>query len=143
MLLWPYALVQHTSSLFTLQANFVKITFKHVASLLVLDMCTSTFLFPKNHSWKLFVIVAVFLIVFLFQCLCGMETVQVTLLRRTLASSPSSECASCLQCFDTVGLVAGRACKKMGDGGGGHWLVQMEWHRAGWSVCLPVSSLVP
>jgi len=26
----------------------------------------------------------------------------------------------------------------MGDGGGGHWLVLMEWHPAGWSVCLKV-----
>ena len=26
----------------------------------------------------------------------------------------------------------------MGDGGGGHWLVQMEWHPARWSVCLPL-----
>jgi len=25
----------------------------------------------------------------------------------------------------------------MGDGGGGHWLVCMEWHPSGWSVCLP------
>jgi len=24
----------------------------------------------------------------------------------------------------------------MGDGGGGHKLVRMEWHPAGWSVCL-------
>jgi len=24
------------------------------------------------------------------------------------------------------------------DGGGGHWLVRMEWHPAGWSVCLPL-----
>jgi len=32
------------------------------------------------------------------------------------------------QCFDIVGWVAGRhpACKKMGDDGGGHWLVRME-----------------
>ena len=31
------------------------------------------------------------------------------------------------------------ACKNMGgDGGGGHWLVQMEWRPAGWSVCLPL-----
>jgi len=30
-----------------------------------------------------------------------------------------------------------RPVKKMGDGGGGHWLVRMEWHPAGWSVCLP------
>jgi len=26
----------------------------------------------------------------------------------------------------------------MGDGGDGHWLVQMEWRPAGWSVCLPL-----
>jgi len=26
----------------------------------------------------------------------------------------------------------------MGNGGGGHWLVRMEWRPAGWSVCLPV-----
>jgi len=26
----------------------------------------------------------------------------------------------------------------MGDGGGGHSLVQMEWPPAGWSVCLPL-----
>ena len=30
------------------------------------------------------------------------------------------------------------ACKKMGDGGGGHWLVRMEWHPVRWSVCLPL-----
>jgi len=30
------------------------------------------------------------------------------------------------------------SCKKMGDGGGGHWLVRMEWRPAGWSVCLPL-----
>jgi len=28
------------------------------------------------------------------------------------------------------------ACKKMGDVEGGHWLVQMEWRPAGWSICL-------
>jgi len=27
---------------------------------------------------------------------------------------------------------------KWRDGGGGHWLVWMEWRPAGWSVCLPV-----
>jgi len=26
----------------------------------------------------------------------------------------------------------------MGDDGGGHWLVRMEWRPAGWSVCLPL-----
>ena len=47
---------------------------------------------------------------------------------------------NCFQCFDTVGWAAGRhlACNKMGDGGGGHWLVWMEWCLAGWSVCLPL-----
>jgi len=43
--------------------------------------------------------------------------------------------------LDTVGWVAGRASgpsKNMGDGGGGRWLVQMEWRPAGWSVCLPL-----
>jgi len=39
-----------------------------------------------------------------------------------------------------VGLHEGHpVCKKCGeDGGGGHWLVQMKWHLAGWSVCLPL-----
>jgi len=31
-----------------------------------------------------------------------------------------------------------RPVKNTGDGGGGHWLVRMEWHPAGWSVCLPL-----
>ena len=31
------------------------------------------------------------------------------------------------------------ACKKIwGNGGGGHWLVRMEWRLARWSVCLPL-----
>jgi len=30
------------------------------------------------------------------------------------------------------------ACKKWGDGGGGHRLVRLEWRPAGWSVCLPL-----
>ena len=28
--------------------------------------------------------------------------------------------------------------KIWGEGGGRHWLVRMEWHPAGWSVCLPL-----
>jgi len=28
--------------------------------------------------------------------------------------------------------------KNMGDGGGGHWLIRMEWRPTRWSVCLPV-----
>jgi len=32
-----------------------------------------------------------------------------------------------------------RPVKKYGGcGGGGHWLVGMEWRPAGWSVCLPL-----
>jgi len=44
----------------------------------------------------------------------------------------------CLQCFDTVGWAAGRASGRSKIGGGGHWLVRMEWRRAGWPVCLPL-----
>ena len=45
--------------------------------------------------------------------------------------------------FSALTLKVGRqeghpACKKMGDGGGGHWLVHMKWHPARWSVCLPL-----
>jgi len=35
-------------NLFTLQANFVKISIKFATSLLVLDMRTGTFLFPEK-----------------------------------------------------------------------------------------------
>jgi len=45
----------------------------------------------------------------------------------------------CFQCFDAVGFVwqeGHPAHKNMGNGGGGHWLVRMEWQPAGWSVCL-------
>ena len=45
----------------------------------------------------------------------------------------------CLQCFDTVGRQEGHpVCKKYGDGGGGLWLVRLEWRPAGWSVYLPL-----
>ena len=45
----------------------------------------------------------------------------------------------CLQCFDAVGWrQEGHLACKNGDGGGRHWLVLMEWHPAGWSVCLPL-----
>ena len=30
------------------------------------------------------------------------------------------------------------ACTRWGDGGGGYWLVRMEWRPAGWSLCLPL-----
>jgi len=46
--------------------------------------------------------------------------------------------------FSPLTLLVGRqeghpACKKVwGDGGGGQWLVQMDWRPARWSVCLPL-----
>jgi len=45
--------------------------------------------------------------------------------------------------FTAFTLLVGRqeghpACKKWGDGGGGHRLVRMEWHPARWTVCLPL-----
>ena len=45
--------------------------------------------------------------------------------------------------FSALTLLVGRqaghpACKKWGDGGGGHWLVRIEWRAAGWSVRLPL-----
>jgi len=48
-----------------------------------------------------------------------------------------------LVAFSALTLLVGRqeghpACKKWGDGGGGHWLARMEWCPAGWSVCLPL-----
>jgi len=61
-----------------------------------------------------------------------METVQVTLLRRTVASNPNA-----LVAFSALTLLVGRqeghpACKKYGgDDGGGHWLVWMEWRPPG------------
>jgi len=67
---------------------------------------------------------------------CGTETVQVTPLRRLLPNP------NALVAFSALTLLIGRqegypACKKW-DGGGGLWLVRMEWHPAGWSVCLPL-----
>ena len=45
--------------------------------------------------------------------------------------------------FSALTLLVGqqegiRPVKNMGDGGGGRWLVRMEWRTAGWSVCLPL-----
>jgi len=34
------------------------------------------------------------------------------------------------------------ACKRYGDGGGGHWLVRMEWRPAGWSLSASVNLLL-
>jgi len=49
----------------------------------------------------------------------------------------------CACAFSALTLLVGRqeghpACRKMGDGGGGHCLIRMEWLPAGWSVCLPL-----
>jgi len=68
----------------------------------------------------------------------GTETVQVTPFRRTLTSSPNP---NALVAFSALMLLVGwqeghPACKKMGVGGCGQWLVRMEWRPAGWSVCL-------
>jgi len=45
-----------------------------------------------------------------------------------------------LSVLDTVGWwqEGHPACKKWRDGGGGHWLVRVEWRPAGWSVCVPL-----
>jgi len=45
--------------------------------------------------------------------------------------------------FSALTLLVGRqeghpASKKMGDAGGGHCLVRMEWRPVGWLVCLPL-----
>jgi len=37
-----------------------------------------------------------------------------------------------------VGRQEGHGVKKWGGGGGGHWLVRIEWRPVGWSVCLPL-----
>jgi len=70
----------------------------------------------------------------------GTETVQETPLTRTLASCPNP---NVLVAISALTMLVGRqeghpACKKMGVGGGGHWLVQMEWRPARWSVWLPL-----
>jgi len=49
----------------------------------------------------------------------------------------------CFVAFSALPLLVGQqeghtTCKKMGDGGGRHWLVRMEWCPAVWSVCLPL-----
>ena len=46
--------------------------------------------------------------------------------------------------FSVLTLLVGQqdghlACKKWGDDAGGHWLVRMEWHQAGWSVCVSLN----
>jgi len=57
-------------------------------------------------------------------------------------------CAACdsnaLVAFSALTLLVGQqeghpACKKRGDGAGGHWLVRMEWRSAGWSVSASVN----
>jgi len=54
----------------------------------------------------------------------------------------SLPCTVITTAFSALTLLVGRqeghpACKKYGeDGGGGHWLVRMEWRPAWWLVCL-------
>ena len=70
-----------------------------------------------------------------------METVQITTLRTTLASSPNPN-PNALVAFSALTLLVGwqeghPACKKWGDSGGEHWLVRMEWRQLdGRCVCL-------
>jgi len=71
---------------------------------------------------------------------CGIETVQVTPLGvYCLLPIPNV-----LVAFSALTLLAGRqegrpACKKMGNGEGGHWLVRMEWRPAGFCVSASVN----
>ena len=58
---------------------------------------------------------------------------------RILSGEVVSSLASIAIVFSALTLLVGwqeghPACKKMGDGGGGHWLVRMEWRPAGRSV---------
>ena len=96
-------------------------------------------------SWVVFVNAAVVECIISMILICDWsmvqtaETVQVTPLRRTLASFPNP---NALVAFSALTLLVGRQegirPVKNGDGGGGHWLVRMEWRPAGWSVCLPL-----
>ena len=81
---------------------------------------------------------------------------QVTPLRRTLASSPNPNVLVAFSAFTLlVGWQEGPVKNGMFGRGvtimhyinlhftylltrGGHWLVRMEWCPAGWSVCLPL-----
>ena len=65
---------------------------------------------------------------------------QVTPLRRFLCLLPN---ANALVAFSALTLLVGQqeghpACKNMGNGGIGHWLIRMEWRPSGWLVCLPL-----
>ena len=63
---------------------------------------------------------------------------QVTPLRRTLASSPNPNALIAFSALTLLVQEGHPACKRLGDGGGGHWLGWMEWRPARWSVCLPL-----
>ena len=88
-------------------------------------------------------------------CDCGLMW-HVTERQRSCVACHSIWQCSCVAChliwqchymafaFSALTLLVVRqeghpACEKMGDGGGGHWLVRMEWRPAGWSLCLPVN----
>jgi len=42
------------------------------------------------------------------------------------------------ECLDQFAWFLAYCNATVGDGGGGHWLVRMEWRAARWSVCLPL-----
>jgi len=61
----------------------------------------------------------------------------------TLVNRCQKKTSRLYDAFSALKLLVGwqeghRACKKMGDGEGGQWLVWMEWRPAGLSVCLPL-----
>jgi len=56
--------------------------------------------------------------------------------REFITSSYKSAAFSALTLL--VGRQKGPSKKIWGGGGGGHWLVRMEWRPAGWSVCVPL-----
>jgi len=75
-------------------------------------------------------------------CLMLLKVVSVCMAHKVFYTFVS-DMYICLQCFDTVGWAAfgrqeGHPAGKKWHRGGGHWLVQMEWRPAGWSVCLPL-----
>jgi len=49
--------------------------------------------------------------------------------------------ALCVFCADTFIIDCDFLCRVFedwGNGGGGHWLVRMEWYPVGWLMCLPL-----
>jgi len=56
--------------------------------------------------------------------------------KATFFTSLTTAAAFAANIFSSV--ILRRCFSNCGDGGGGHWLVRMEWHPVGWSMCLPL-----